>query len=185
VDEETKDGKHRWPTEFICRLERHARPSATASPRDGMSGSRAPSLQEHDVIFGREVEQPSGRVRYEAALDGGCRVKHHGQGQQDVPGWTDDAGEPRASRPTRLARDRNRQGGTKNRREPAGAPSGGRVIEKQLETYCDVMARNTRRPSPRWGGLPRETRWTCVHGDPKKPASMWSVHDVGFVMSRV
>ena len=66
MDEETKDGKHRWPTEFICRLERHARPSATASPRDGMSGSRAPSLQEHDVIFGREVEQPSGRVRYEA-----------------------------------------------------------------------------------------------------------------------
>lgn len=62
------------------------------------------------------------------------------------------------------------RGGKKNRREPEDAPSGGRVIEKQLETYCDVMARNTRRPSPRWGACQEKHGGHVFMGDPKENA---------------
>jgi hypothetical protein len=119
------------------------------------------------------------------ALDGGCRVKHHGQGQHDVPGWADDAGEASVSRPTRLARDRNKQGGGReNRRDPTlRRPEGGWLrstrdrLQRHGTEHCTAESIV--------GALPRETRWQVFMDGPKETRRMWSGHDAGAVVARV
>ncbi len=89
---------HRRPTEFICRLD-----GAAAKRHRWCHGMvwherepRAKNFRRRTLYSEGRVSNHPGRVRCEAALDGGCRVKHHGQGLHDVPGWVDDGGEPRS-----------------------------------------------------------------------------------------
>lgn len=66
---------------------------------------------------GRSASDPV-RVRCEAAMGGGCRVKHHGEGSTMCRDGLTMQQSREVSRPTRLGCSRSRAGVQKTLREP-------------------------------------------------------------------
>ena len=91
MDEETKRKRNRQDVDVVYMWDRPA-----LEPTDhGTAWHKREScakLSGVQDVFGRVVEQSSGRIRSDvlALLNGVRRVKHHGRGQRDVPralGW--------------------------------------------------------------------------------------------------